>query len=117
MRNATGSKMARMNDERLHKNYEGKREKDERGRDSNSNRERETAEEEADTVIKIEKKDGNEIREKAKEKETRAMISLEEMKLAGKLTSRRKVQAELKWEEKMNSETRQNYRCKKEWIF
>ena len=79
--------------------------------------ERETAEEEADTVIKIEKKDGNEIREMEKEKETRAMISLEEMKLAGKLTSRRKVQAELKWEEKMNSETRQNYRCKKEWIF
>ena len=79
--------------------------------------ETEIAEEKADTVIKTEKKDWNEIPGKAEDEEKRAMISLKEMNPTEKLPPTRKVQAELKREEKMKSERRQNYRCKKEWIF
>ena len=75
----------------------------------------EIAEEIADTANKTENKEGNERTVIAKGKKKRARISPEGKKPTEKLTSMRKVQADQ--EEKTKSELRQNYRCKKEWIF
>ena len=115
VRNATGSKMARMNDERLHKNYEGKREKDERGRDSNSNRERDSRrgsrysdqnrEKRRERDTREGKRERNESYDKSRGNETSRKTNLQEestsrIKMGGKDELRDK--AELSMQKRMD---------------
>ena len=66
----------------------------------------------ADTASKKQKKEGNERTEIAKTIKKRARINTEEKEVTEKLTSMTRVQAD-----QGETELRQKYRCKREWIF